>query len=120
MAQTRNTKHRVFAVTINNWTDVDLSIFGRLSQLSYLSQYIAVEEVGEQGTRHLQCALRFKNQIRFNALKALVPDSWHIEGAKKPWDANVSYCLKSDNNIHTNIPKLMKPHDPLSRVDLYK
>lgn len=69
---------------IKEW-DVQYLIFG--------------QEVGAEGTPHLQGFVQFKARKRFNQVKGLMPRA-HIEVARGRVPDNVAYCSKTDKNPH--------------------
>lgn len=78
---------RAYVFTINNWTEEQYQALFELECL-----YLVVgEEVGEQGTPHLQGYVYFKNARRFNAVRKLIPG--HIEKAVTTKEA-IEYCKK--------------------------
>lgn len=96
---------RRWCFTLNNYIEEDLS---QLSQEFNNSLFIIGKEVGENGTKHLQGYVEFKNQTRFSTLKKICERA-HWETAKGNREANVTYCSK-DANFITNItvPKPLK------------
>lgn len=108
-SEERNTSKNVprarrWIAVINNWSENDIEKIVSLSQCNY----IIGKEVGEQGTKHLQCYLEFPNQMRFNTLKRYLPTA-HLEKAKMSAQANLEYCSKDGNYItNMKIPKKLK------------
>lgn len=82
-----NTNTRAWCLTINNYKDEDLLKFDKFDK------YIVGDEVGANGTKHLQCWIYKKNKIRFNTLKKIFPEA-HIEKAKGSMEDNIKYCSK--------------------------
>ncbi len=83
--------------------------------LALCAQYIFGQEIGEEGTPHLQGAVRFKTKQRFTAVVKLFPGKGvHWEKQVKKWDFNVEYCRKDLEThgdwslIHGNIPEASK------------
>ena len=64
--------------TWNNYEDLD-EILGKLQAWKAISYAVIGEEVGKQGTPHLQGYLEFKYSIRVDKIKAMMPPS-HFEG----------------------------------------
>lgn len=81
-----------WSVTINNWTEEDVqSIEHCKRQCKYMA---FCEEVGKEGTNHLQGCVGFHVKLRMATLKKWFPRA-HLEVAIDPpalWD----YCLKHD------------------------
>lgn len=78
---------RAYVFTINNWTEEQYQALFDLD-----CQYLVVgEEVGEQGTPHLQGFVYFKLQKSFNVVRKLIPG--HIEKAVAIAQA-IEYCKK--------------------------
>lgn len=73
--RTKNTRSRGWCGTTNNWTPEDWSKIQSLGDWG-----VAAQEVGEQGTPHIQWAVYYKNKISFSSIKKELPKS-HIE----PW-----------------------------------
>nr|WAE42325.1 MAG: replication associated protein [Cressdnaviricota sp.] len=76
--------------TVNNYTDLDISILDNL-EVSYI---IYGKEVGESGTPHLQGFVTFKSTLRFNSVKKLLKNA-HWEKAISSEAMN--YCMKDGN-----------------------
>mgnify|MGYP002212869428 CR=1 FL=1 len=77
------------------------------------SHWLAGEEVGASGTKHLQGYVEFPIKVRPAGYKGL-PLQIHWEAAKGDRAANVKYCTK-DGKVHGNI----KVPRPLPVVELY-
>ncbi len=95
--------------------------------LDACGKYIFGEEVGEQGTPHLQGAVRFKQKQRFTAVTKLFPGKGvHWEKMKKPWERSLIYCakeMKGDwSKLHGNVPEASrwKPYEKLVLEQEYK
>lgn len=98
-------RHRSWCFTVNNWTDSDKSLI--VSLVSEAPAWIYGEEVGENGTPHLQGFIKFKNQVRFSTLKSKLPRAHWIK-ARGSVDDNFKYCSK-DGKFETNIiPKISR------------
>lgn len=114
---TRNTKirGRKWSLTWNNHTE---------DNIKWLTQYLEVncddwafqEEVGENGTKHLQIALSFKNARYFDSIKEDFKVC-HIELCKN-WLACKQYCNKKETRDGIS-KKKEGPKDPLKDKQLY-
>lgn len=79
-------------MTINHWEERDLETLEALRDSLDYGEW--QEEVGKEGTPHLQVALCFKSARTFNGLKKLFPTA-HIEKARNKIAA-LKYCSKKD------------------------
>lgn len=99
--------------TVNNWEQKHLDHLEHIfKSLGYT--YIIGEEVGEQGTPHLQGYFE-TGGARIRPIEKLkLPFHPHFEKAKGDKAANVTYCSK-EGKVHTN----MKLPRPLPEISLY-
>lgn len=58
-------------------------------------EWIACEEYGDSGTRHLQGYVRFKGNYRLPALKKIIPEA-HWENRKGSHMEAYNYCIKGE------------------------
>lgn len=87
-------KSQCWCFTLNNWSQDEYEKI-----IAFSCDYMIVgKEVGECGTPHLQGYIRKKTQIRFNALKKLMPRA-AIFVAKGTPEQNVKYCSKDNDFI---------------------
>lgn len=92
-------RSRAYCITINNY---EVNIFDTLTQLFCKNvQFIFGKEIGENGTKHIQGYVKFKNARSFKSMKKLLPRA-HIEKAKGNIKQNFVYCSK-ENDFITNI-----------------
>lgn len=97
-------KGRAWCFTLNNYMESEIK---NLQTDDY--QYLFQKEIGESGTPHLQGVIRYKEPVRFTAVKKLNSRA-HWEKCKN-WNASLNYCSKNDTSegeLYTNIPKFMK------------
>ena len=106
-------KHWVF--TLNNYSKDDL---GLLSSISSINRYVFQQEVGENGTPHLQGYVEFKTKKRpVSEIKFSQAAHWETTRNVK---AAIAYCYKSDGTqvpgtvqtFNIKIPKPLKLIDP--------
>lgn len=92
---------RAWTFTLNNYNDHGWSNWqDKIKQLEPFIEYCIVEEeVGEQGTPHLQGYLRFKNARRFTTLQRFFEGYAHIEKAIGDDLDSKKYCSKDNNNV---------------------
>jgi len=79
------------------------------------AKYIFGEEVGEQGTKHLQGYVETTEKTRWTEFK--LPKQIHWENARGDKSSNVKYCSK-EGIIYTNI-KMDKPLKLISEEKFY-
>lgn len=92
---TKNTgsprKYRSWCFTLNNYDKKDIK---NLEKEFKDEKYVFQEEVGENGTKHLQGVVTFKNQRYMNGLK-MIDDRIHWEVCKNVM-ASRQYCQKKE------------------------
>jgi len=103
-------KSRAWCFTLNNYMEAEV-----LKLQSDKYQYVFQEETGENGTPHLQGVIRFKEPVRFTAVKKLNGRA-HWEKCKN-WNASLKYCSKVETrsgNVYSNIPQMsLVPEVPI-------
>lgn len=82
-------RSRNWCFTWNNYDDTSHDTLRELG-----CNYIYQEETGENGTKHLQGYVEWKNAITFDSIKKKLPKC-HIEKCKSKEDA-ILYCQKED------------------------
>lgn len=103
----RRNRSRRWCFTVNNPSDED-----RLSLTAVIAtcqRYIYGNEVGDQGTPHIQGYLEFKNQKTLGPLKSLLPRA-HWEKAKGTPEQNWDYCSK-EGDFTSNFSKKLTRED---------
>lgn len=110
----RGSQSSKWCLTVNNWTEANLDQLVHIFQrLGY--EYILGEEVGEQGTPHLQGYFE-TGGARIRPIEKLKLDFCpHFEKAKGSKLDNIKYCTKEGGTIHTN----MRIPRPLPAISLY-
>lgn len=89
MEQNKNSKHRAYSFTLNNYTVEDIT---SLKEIKY--KYIILgDEIGKSGTPHLQGYIVFSSPISFNSIKKQIPKA-HIEPSIATAEQNREYCSK--------------------------
>lgn len=87
-------KARAYSVTVNNWAPGDTALIKRLKNVKYM---VFGEEVGEEGTPHLQGMLVFKNARTMTAIQKewqeLGISGCHLEPCRDQ-HALMVYCKK--------------------------
>lgn len=85
-----STRSRAWCLTLNNYTEEESQFVNTYGPTEYI---IVGDEVGENGTRHLQIYFRLKNAKTFSKIKKQFPRA-HIEVAKGSDEQNRLYCSK--------------------------
>ncbi len=113
-------KSTAWFLTWNHYNDQSIEV---LLSLKYLQKYMIQEEIGKQGTPHLQGVLLFKKEVKWSSLNKECPDvAW---GTARNLAACINYCSKVDTRngkIWSKGFKAMKMQvfDPLEGLKLYK
>lgn len=111
----RDSPRKTWCFTWNNYDgskDIDF-----LKNLLKNDSYIFGEEVGENGTPHLQGYIKFVKKVRFGWFKSNLPKV-HCEPAKGTDEDNINYCSK-DGKCHSKGLTIKKPLKILERDHLY-
>lgn len=102
LGNTKRSRARNYMFTWNNYTKEDVEWL--VQYLGTNGEYLFQEETGEQGTKHLQGVVFFKNPAEFKRLKNDMPKC-HLEVCKKR-DAAIQYCSKRETRsgeVFTNM-----------------
>lgn len=95
--QVRNTRSRTWCFTWNNYSEIDVQyLVVKLSS----EQYLFGEEIGTNGTPHLQGVVKFKNARSFKQCRKIFKNN-HVEKCNN-WNASLNYCSK-DGKTYSNI-----------------
>lgn len=87
-------KSRGWCFTVNNYDDNDIA---SIKALEHEGQYVVCgQEVGKEGTPHLQGYVYFKTQRHFTAVKKLIGARAHVECARADAAKNRTYCTKEN------------------------
>jgi len=101
MTSSTSVRSRGWCFTINNPTDED---HASIQKLVEDAQYVIVgNEVGSEGTPHLQGYCFYKNTTRFSRIKDILPRA-HIEKQKGNNIAAIDYCKKDEDYKEWGIP----------------
>ncbi len=96
-------KGRNWCFTLNNYSESEILSLTQDEKNEY--EYIFQEEVGENGTPHLQGLICFKNARSFESVKKLVSPRCHLEYCRNK-NASIKYCSKEDTRkgkIYSNM-----------------
>lgn len=91
----KNKQARRWCFTINNPTDLDRELLDTLP-CSYI---VYEDEVGEEGTPHIQGYVEFDSGMRMKTLSKSMPRA-HLIASKGSAKQNEVYCKKDKTNIH--------------------
>lgn len=90
-------RHRSWCITINHFTQSDwFSIKYLFKKAKYA---ICAEEIGEQGTPHLQAYINLETPLSLAVLKKSLPRA-HLIVASGNDEQNKNYCSKDGHNIY--------------------
>lgn len=96
-----NPRSRKWVFTLNNWSNDELEHLKRCLTLKH-ANFIIGQEIGEQGTPHLQGYMEFINPVYFSSLKS-INDRMHLEKARGNKQQNIEYCSK-DGVVTSTFP----------------
>lgn len=117
----RNTKDRGRCwgpCTWNNYKENDYEILKTLLETS-CEDWAIQEEIGKNGTPHLQFCMKFKNARTFSSIKKKLPEC-HIEKSRN-WAATKNYCSKKDTRSgKSDKHERRKIKNPLDGKELYE
>lgn len=109
-----NQRSRGWAFTINNSsTDDYLEPITNLYEEKEIRYCILADEIGKQGTAHVQGFIMFSEAKSFKKVKKIMDDKAHIEPQKSSEINNILYCMKDDKYHEIGI----RPHQG-KRTDL--
>jgi hypothetical protein len=112
-----------WTITINNHGEEDFirlrKLFDDHGEASGARYLIFQQEVGEQGTPHIQGFISFKSQLRLAAVKKMVGDRAHLEVARGSPLKNREYCSKSKSAVEGTMEEFGElPGPERKRTDL--
>lgn len=98
----KDPKYRCWCFTLNNYTEEEWwNLKTSLEERNY--KYVIGQEVGEEGTPHIQGYIKSKHQIKFSTVKyGLLFGRAHCEKAKGSEAHNLKYCSK-EGKFFTNM-----------------
>lgn len=113
---TTKSRARHWALTINNYTELDIDVFRTTfdSQASGLVYALFGKEIGSSGTPHLQAHLSFDKPKRFLQVKNLFTSNPHLSVVRNLQD-HITYCKKDGDYTEFGTP----PAAERSRNDLH-
>ncbi len=80
-------------------------------------EFYCGEEIGENGNKHLQGFIKWKNAKSMNATKSLISNKIHLEKMRGNDEENMSYCGK-EGKVHTNM-KIKRLKDLFDDIEMY-
>lgn len=96
-------KSRDFVFTLNNYTENDKQ---RLNKLPNNVDYIIYgEEIGEEGTHHLQGFIQYKHPVSFSVCKNALGERFHIEKRRGTIQQAIEYCKKDGKYYDVGDPQ---------------
>lgn len=109
----KDPRARAWCWTLNNYTKEDIIHIETYINTKKI-EFIFQEEIGKNGTPHLQGYFYYKNAINFSTIHKEFPNM-HLEKARNK-EAAIKYCSKTETSVgpvHTNIKTERKLKDPL-------
>lgn len=106
-------------LTLNNWTMEERDHLVSLVP-SFISYVIIGEEVGEEGTPHLQCYAEFTKRVAFGKIKKVLGPRYHFEARRGTQAQAIGYinnCPTKPNPVWAEFGE--KKHQGL-RTDLHR
>lgn len=96
-------RKRRYCLTLNNPTEDEKSWIVHLDKkFKNVKRAIFAEEIGEEGTPHIQAFIHLKNAMTLTAVKkALGSKRYHVEVTKGTDYEAWTYCLKEGRVLHT-------------------
>ncbi len=91
---------RSWCFTLNNHTDEHFVSLSHLNSEYKIKKIIFQEEIGKNGTPHLQGVIQFHNQFLFSKLKELYPTA-HWEPCRS-LKGSIKYCSKEETRAGKN------------------
>lgn len=106
-------KNRNWCITINNPEERDWLQAKNLHASGTLEYYVFGTEVGENGTRHIQGYLEFKNARTMSGLKKLWPKA-HLEVRAGSSEEASTYCKKDGDFVEEGVQKKSRVRELIS------
>lgn len=94
MSVPSSTRGKRWVFTLNNHTEGEVQLLSDLLTSEHVSYGIFGREVGESGTPHLQGYCIFADRKRFNQVRALFGDRYHVEISRGTPAQASQYCKK--------------------------
>ncbi len=88
------TQSKYWCFTLNNYTNQDKTKIEHLFNEGKYTYCIYGEEVGEQGTPHLQGYIEFSRRKRMQYVKRLISQRIHLESRRGSAEQAAEYCRK--------------------------
>jgi hypothetical protein len=121
-------RRRIWFWTLNNYTDEDIvSLSHNIWNNCPINKYVFQEEIGGNGTKHLQGVTQFENQVSFSTLKEF-NDRVHWEKDKMGLKACIKYCSKEDTRngklyTYGDVEKMLwkdKPKNTMTSAEIWE
>ena len=93
----QDTRKRGWVFTLNNYTEAEITKLGDTGRNPRTQWLIFGQEVGENGTPHLQGFVYFKNAVRLSSLKTILPRA-HWEPQMGTFADQKAYCSKGEQS----------------------
>jgi len=88
-----------WSFTLNNFNEEEIVLLRNSASLPCTRYLVFQQEVGEEGTPHIQGYISLNNRQRLNQLKKLVGNRAHLEVARGTANQNRGYCTKTESAV---------------------
>lgn len=107
---------KYWCFTLNNYNEEEMSALSVLATEESQVKYMVIgKEVGDNGTRHLQCYVEFSNRQRFTSAKRLLGQRVHLEARRGTAQEASDYCKKDGDFVEHGVQTVSRQG---SRTDL--
>ncbi len=99
-------QYRNWCFTLNSPTVLDATFWDTLDEWEHkgIIQYVVLQqEVGENGTDHLQGYIELKGRARLTRMKNLFGDRYHFENRRGTQEQAIAYCTKTDTRVQNGL-----------------
>lgn len=103
MVKVSNSRGRAWCFTVNNFTDDDVTVIRRLQVDTRVRYLVLQEEIGANGTKHLQGYLEAFRPLRLALVRHLISPRVHWERRAGTQAQAVAYCKKLDTRAPEGI-----------------
>lgn len=88
-----------WSFTLNNFNEEEILLLRNSASLPIVRYLVFQQEIGEEGTPHIQGYISLNTRQRLNQLKKLVGNRAHLEVARGTPVQNRTYCTKTESAV---------------------